>query len=272
MNTLLVRSLTGIFLPLLVAGCNLTPIRILNPGTPVSGTVAIWVSAGQDTYISCGQTSACEEGGRNFGRDRTLAVAGTGIARKVAFVHFELPPLPAGTQILETYLELNHNAQQEDGQTDDVKITVSVPRAPWNAMTLTWNNNQNNPAYSAGYPVCLRSSAWSGSPDITADIRERQSYDVFLSWPHPPAAPPIDKKFASVNDSSRNEDHPGLAPRLLIRAELPPGASINSRTFDSFQPSEDLGSLPQPVLTSLAVASASWPPSWQVAAASGACQ
>ena len=272
MNTMLVRSLSGILLALLLVGCASRPVRILTQGVPVSGTVAIWVSAEQDTYISCGRTSACEEGDLNFGRHSPLAVAGLNLARKLSFVHFELPRLPAGTKILEAYLELNHNAQQEDGRTDDVKIPVSVPRIPWNAKTLTWNNNQNNPAFGGAYHICLRSFAWSGSPNIATDIQGRQKYDAFLSWTYPTSIPPIEKGFASANDASRTENSLGLAPRLLIRAQLPPGVSVNSRTFHTFQPSEDLGKLPQPVLTSMGEATASWPASWNVAATSGACK
>lgn len=272
MNTILVRSLSGIFLLLLITGCASRTPRVLVPGVPISGTVVIWVSADQDTYISCGRTFACEEGGLNFGRHSPLAVAGWDLARKFPFVHFELPPLPAGTEILEAYLELNHNAQREDGQTDDIKIPVSMPGTPWDAMTLTWNNNQSTPSVGGAYNICLRSFAWSGSPNIAADIQGQQEYDAFLRWAYPTATPPIEKGFASANDSSRTEDDLGLAPRLLIRAQLPPGVTINSRTYRTFQPSEDLGRLPQPVLMSIGEASASWPSSWMVAAASGVCQ
>ena len=272
MNTMLARSLSGILLALLMASCTSRPVRVLTPGVPISGTVAIWVSAEQDTYISCGRTSACEEGDLNFGRHSPLAVAGWDLARKLPFVHFELPRLPAGTEILEAYLELNHNAQREDGRTDDLKIPVSMPGAPWNAMTLTWNNNQNTPAAGGAYNICLRSFAWSGSPNIATDIQGRREYDAFLSWPYPTATPPIEKGFASANDVSRTEDNLGLAPRLLIKAQLPPGITINSRTFRTFQPSEDLGRLPQPVLTSMGEATVTWPSSWQVSATSGVCQ
>lgn len=272
MNTMLARSLIGIFPPFLIAGCTLSPVRLLNPGAPISGTVTIWVSAEQDTYISCGRTSACEEGSQNFGRDRTLEVAGRDVARKLTFVHFELPVLPVGTKILEAYLELNHTGQREDGLTDDVKIPVSVSRFPWDAMALTWRNNQDIPMSCGKYNICLRSAAWSGSPNIAADIQESQKYDVILNWTYPTSVPPIEKRFASANDGSRTEDKLGLAPRLLIRAQLPPGTTINSRAFQTFQPSEDLGNLPQPVLTSISEATGSWPASWNVAVTNGACQ
>ena len=113
------NRLCGILLlALLIGGCG--SVRVLTPGSPITGNVAIWVSADQDTYVSCGRTSACEEGNLNFGSHSPLAVAGWDLARKLPFVRFELPPLPPGTEILEAYVELYHNGQREDGRTDDV--------------------------------------------------------------------------------------------------------------------------------------------------------
>ncbi|HET8564007.1 MAG TPA: hypothetical protein VFM35_09065 [Candidatus Binatia bacterium] len=109
-------------------------------------------------------------------------------------------------------------------------------------------------------------------PNIASEIQERQEYDAFLHWLYPTATSPIEKGFASANDTTRTENDLGLAPRLLIKAQLPPGTAITNRVFRTFQPGEDLGRLPQPVLISIAEATASWPPSWQVAATSSLCQ
>jgi hypothetical protein len=262
---------------LATTGCPLPPsippppiIPMTTEDQPISGSIVMWVSADQDTYISCGRTSACEEGNLNFGRHSPLAVAGWDLARKMPFIHFRLPELPTGTKILETYIELYHNGRNEDGRTDDLKIPVARP-APWDAMILTWNNSANTSSTAGAYNICLRSLAWSGSPNIAGDIQGKQEYDVFLSWAYPGSTPPIEKGFASDNDFSRTQNNLGLAPRLLVKAQLPPGTTISSRAVRTFQPSEDLGRLTQPVLMMIAEQTAVWPPAWQVATTSGDC-
>jgi len=187
------------------------------------------------------------------------------------FIHFKLPELPTGTRILEAYLELYHNGRNEDGRTDDLKIPVARPGAPWSAMTLTWNNSVNTSSTGGTYGLCLRSWAWSGSPNIASDIQGQLEYDAFLYWAYPGSTPPIEKGFASDNDNSRSQNNLGLAPRLLIKAQLPPGTTISSRVVSTFLPGEDLGRLSQPVLMMIAEQTAVWPPAWQVAATSGQC-
>lgn len=240
----------------------------LPPGASLTGVVALWISADQDAYISCGRTSSCEEGDLNFGRNSPLAVAAWDLGRKKPYVHFDLSEIPANAEIIEAFVELNHNAQMEDGRTDDLRIPAGRPAAPWNAMTLTWNNSADRTSMAGPNCVRLKSRAWSSTANLAADIRGKTEFDLFLSWNYPSVNPPIEKGFASNNDISRRQNDLGIAPRLLVRAVLPPGSSVLSRSTRNFLSGQDLGRLAQPVLTSIAEPTSStpgsWPASWQV--------
>ena len=249
------------------AGCALLPPP---PGVPLTGVVALWISADQDAYISCGRTASCEEGDLNFGRHSPLAIAAWDLGRKKPYVHFDLSALPANAEIIEAFVELNHNAEREDGRSDDnLKIPAARPAAPWDAMVLTWNNSVDRTSMAGPQCVKLRSRAWSSTANVAADIRGKTEFDLFLSWNYPGGDPrPIEKGLASNNDFSRRQNDLGIAPRLLVRAVLPPGTSVLSRSTRNFLPAQDLGRLGQPVLMSIAEPTTStpgtWPPSWQV--------
>jgi len=255
----------------------LSSCRILNPPSTqseaelISDTVFIWISSDQDTYISCGRTAGCEEGDLNFGRHSPLAVARRILSKKLSFVHFTLPNLPSGSEISEAYLELNHNAQNEDGETDDINIPFTYPSSAWQAMTLSWNNAGSNRSPTSHVShICLRSMDWSGSPNIAGDVQGKSEFDVLLYW-KPSAQPPIEKGLASNNDFSRKQNDLGIAPRLLLRIQLPPGASLMSETSMTFQPNEDLGRLDQPVTMSIAEGGVDWPVAWDVAVKDRVC-
>jgi hypothetical protein len=258
------HTIAYVALPLFLAGC-FNPVRPPD-AAPVAGTVAIWLSAEQDTYISS------HEQDRNFGRNDHLVVAGRLLDTKLPLARFRLPELPPGFELLDAYLELYHTGRNEDGQTDDVQIDITKPKDPWDAMSLTWSQSR---AWSAVPPqpggfahLCVRSQAWSGSQNIANTLAEayrqgRSEYEVYLKWDRP-SPPQIEKGFASNNHGSRRWDDLGLAPRLLIRLQLPPGATLPDQTFRTFAPNQDLGRLPQPVLMSSVEPGDTWPVSWQV--------
>ena len=235
----------------------------------ISGQVFMWISTDQDTYISRGRTS--ENGDNNYGWHSPLVVASWDLANKKTYVHFELPNLPAGTEIIEAYVELNHNAKNEDGKTDDLKIPASRPKQAWDAMTLTWNNSADKPPLASITNICLRSQDWSTTPNIANEIQGKREFDLILYWNWPGAQPAIEKGFASNNDFSRKQNDLGIAPRLLIRAQLPQGVFIPDRQVKTFQPNEDLGKLPQPVLMMTAQSGTNWPTVWEVTSVSNPC-
>ena len=140
---------------------------------------------------------ACEEGDLNFGRHSPLAIAAWDLGRKKPYVHFDLSVIPAGAEIIEAFVELNHNAQNEDGRSDDLKIPAGRPGAAWNAMTLTWNNSADRGATGGSHCVKLKSRAWSSTGNLAADIQGQREFDLFLTWNYPAVTPPIEKGFAS---------------------------------------------------------------------------
>lgn len=207
----------------------------------------------------------------NFGRHSPLAVAAWELARKTTFVHFTLPEFPAGTEIMEAYIELNHNATQEDGRTDNLNLPVGRPMELWTPMTRTWNSSTDKGTMSAGYHVCLKSNAWSPTRNIATQIRGKREYDLTVYWTWPSTQPPIEKGFASLNDINRTTTSLGISPRLLIRVQLPPETTMWSNSVRTFQPGEDLGRLSQPVLMMLAESGSAWPASWNVAGPTANC-
>ena len=252
----------------------LTPVQ---GGTPVTCTatssciVALWIAADRDTFISSDQQNT------SFGCERFLTVAGSNPPTKRVYVHFLLPTLPAGKEILDAKIELYHSGEREDGKTDDLNIPFGGVVFNWIPYNLTWNNEPNPPTAQV-MMIHLRSKDWSGSRASDA----RQIIDLLgnaLATPgattngfvldYPNNSPSIEKGFVSDNDPGRTATNLYLAPRLLLKVRLPPGTSTNNITLPSTLPmGTDLYFRNSPTILMLrhepAPAGSLWPTAWNV--------
>lgn len=262
---------------LLSLGCeSLLSPQSETPQPAVSGTVYLWVAADKDAYVSCGfpgSGGVCPEENLNYGAHGELVVSRSTLGIKIAYVHFLLPHLPEGTRILESYLELYHPGQQEDGQTDDVRIPVVNATAPWHPATLTYANQPNIFGASGEFDIRLRSRAWSGSRDITDIVtphfNNRSRFYGFAFWWPFGKNPPIEKSFYSNNDSRRTASDLGLSPRLLVKIELPAGKSTDDIVLPPLSADNDLPFNGQEVLMLRFASGSNWPAGWNVAIRSG---
>lgn len=233
-----------------------------------SGTVYLWVSADKDALVSCGPASSnCSEQNLNYGTYGFLAVANNGVGLKKSYVHFTPPTFPAGTEILEAYVELFHGGQNEDGQTDDVLIPVAHALAAWDPNTLTWANQPNTQLVGEFTTVNLTSQDWSGTPDVAPLVQDwhdqpATNYGLVLYWNQQSLG--IEKGFSSNNHTSRTQTELGQAPRLLIKIQLPDGTTTDDMTLGFLPPDHDLGNLPQPLTTVRFQSGDDWPAEWGV--------
>ncbi len=235
----------------------------------VSGTVYLWVGASKDALVSCGGVG-CPEANNNYGLMGFLTVAGWLRATKGAYVYFDMPLLPPGSVVEEAYFEMYHGGKNEDGKTDNVQIPVSRAAAPWSPRTITFANQPNKTAGLGETYLNLNSQDWSGTPNIMGIIRAwmanpATNFGFVASW-SPGKSPFIEKGFYSINDRSRTLTDMGLAPRLLLKVQLPDGYDSSSIFMPAFLPvGHDLPTRPgQGVTTMRSAGGPSWPDSWDV--------
>ena len=241
------------------------------PSEPVSGTVYIWIGAGKDAHVSCGRPAGgCPEGNTNYGLMGSLSVAGWELAIKSAYVYFDMPQLPDGTEIQEAYFEMYHGGAREDGKTDDVLIPVARVGSTWDPRTITYNNQPNKTPGARETAINLNSQDWSGTPNIVGIVNDwmanpQSNHGLVTSW-SPLQAPYIEKGFYSINHPSRTLDDMGLAPRLLLKVQLPPGTDSNDIFLPAFLPvGHDLPTQPGQAITMMRTAGgAEWPADWNV--------
>lgn len=181
--------------------------------------------------------------------------------------------MPLGGTIVSAHIELFHEGQNEDGQTDNLHIPFGPPPPPpWVATTLTWANSPITQAFGGPNCIKLLSAAWSASNDVTNQLVPGTFYEMYVNWPantplpteKPYVSPGIEKGFASNNHPSRTATNLGIGPRLLMLVRVFFWAQLAPSVTRSFPPTHDLGRLTQPVLMETSTPSTTWPASWNV--------
>ncbi len=271
------KSIVAVMMAQLLCGqgCPAPPPGGNGGGTAVSGSgagvVYMWLAADRDTYIWTGDFGIQDA---NWGDSDTLVVAFTQDGRTVkrSYINFSLPEFPAGTEVLEAYLNVYHTGANEDGQTDDVMIPVQRANPTWNPLTLT---PDNEPIFGAGgeFGIDLRSQDWSGSENIAFLVQQimadPDNFDGFVMHWQPFSGLQIEKGFASNNHRSRTATSMGLAPRLLVKFRLPDGFDTGDVVLPAGLPTDtDLGFAGVPVtVAQFAGGTDTWPSNWDVAIA-----
>ena len=252
------------------------------PVQPAGETVYLWVAAWQDAYVSCDFVIDCGDSGFNHGGDFTLVTAFNDNGIKNTYVQFELPTLPAGTQVHEAYLELYHDAMNEDGRTDDVSIPGVAVRGPWDSQTITYDNQPVMRPVSQEFSLRLNSLDWSGTGDISGIVQGHfddpsSNHGFALYWDFN-GIPPIEKGFNSKNNFRRplTSSAPLMpanggmtyGPRLLVRLTLPDGYTAADLVPPPMNPDDRFfnnGTFPDPP-TMITATGTAWPVDWDVKA------
>src|SRR5690606_11574332 len=99
----------------------------------------LWLAADRDAVVRCSDVG-CPDGDNNYGLEGSLAASNEHRDAKASYVHFHLPQVPEGTEVVEAYIELFHAGTREDGQPDDQCLPMAPAAAPWRWDTITWNN------------------------------------------------------------------------------------------------------------------------------------
>jgi len=233
-------------------------------GTGGSGIIYLWIGVDKDTYVHM------EDSDRNYGDMASLVVADWESTHKRTYVHFLLPILPDGTEILEAYLELFHSGANEDGKTDDIDIGVQRASGTWSPLTLTWDNEPT--FYRAPeFMIDLESQAWSGSDDISSIVTGMfddpdSDYGFVVSWSMNPTGLGIEKGFYSNNHIYRKADDLWLSPRLLVKIQLPSGKTTSDISLPALPTDNDIDFPAGTNILMLNFSSAAdWPDDWDVA-------
>jgi hypothetical protein len=234
-----------------------------------SEDVFLWIGADRDASVRCSGGHGCDDGANNFGVDGDLRVSNQTAQLHASYVHFHLPVLPPGAEIVEAYLELYHGATRGDGTSDDQCLPVAPAVAPWRYDEITWDNQPNHVGIGLGNPfvIALRSDAWSGTGNIAEYVQTMfdspdaaHGFAIFA-----PQGPMIDKGFYSNNSPFRAVDDLGLAPRLLVRARMPDLSRDEDFVVPELPLHNDLPFDGENVLMARLAIGESWRPTWNVA-------
>ncbi|MGD2110866.1 MAG: hypothetical protein PVI86_15920 [Phycisphaerae bacterium] len=269
-----------------VAGC---PIVLLNccQNVPTSGDISgtgsgfifVWLAAVKDTYYMPLLTDPPTPAGADHGCDIDLRVGyqlvGPNDEALRTYVDFLFPEFPPGSEVREAYLNLYHPSNMGDG-TPDNNMCIPGTNATdhWDPCVDT------EPPFTNGHALAirLRSQAWSGSADIYDKVQDildgTTSFDGWVLYWNESYR---NKDFWSNNHPSRTRNSLGFAPRLLLRVELPPGATAADIVFPPLPSDNDLGDVSRRPLLPAATGSvlmmlvedaadrlSPWPTSWDV--------
>jgi hypothetical protein len=241
-------------------GSTVTP----NPN-PQKYITYFWLAADKDAYVTTIQDYA--HGGLFWDNVGTGTVNGT----QRTYVHFMMPVLPAGAEILEAHINLYEDSLQWPGTHG---FDIGLALADWNPEAVTWTN-QPNPAGSIGnggtFGAFTTINVWKGSTDIAGYVQQQlddpstnfgfvfQSEDIYSDTV---------RSFSSVNHLSRTSTDMGQAPRLLIKVETDTLLQTSNVTTASLASNNELSPrLPGDVLVLLmrSGTDAGWPSDWNVA-------
>jgi hypothetical protein len=233
-------------------GCmlNQNPLSPVSPND-ASGTVYMWIAPYTDTKISS------ENPDMNYKNSADLTagradIPGNVSNYQVSYIKYLMPFLPDSTQILESYFEVYHSGQTEDGTTDDVYLNLSEVGVKWNADSVTWNHGPDGGKFTPGanpMKIKLHSQDWSGTTDITPLVKrliadtasntefrltigdQRNFFKSFYS---------NNDYHGNGNDAHRSDSTLGLAPRILIKIVLPAGKTTKDIYYPALPPDTDI--------------------------------
>lgn len=264
---------------LLAFRCPPPPPQDLNPiidGSAESGYACLWFAADKDATIVCtGGPPGCYDGDVNLGLNFSLEVAALPDTNgsKRSYVHFYMPILPDGTEIIGAWLNFYENSRYNPG---NMPIPVVPVVDDWNPRTIT-ANNQPNAWGPQGYGLQIGQfttyNVWRYGGDVTNEVityfnDPNSNYGFMLN---DQAILGMFRTFTSLNNPSRTLTDPDNSPRLLLRvySEVP----LNSTTITMPPLPDDtdlnefltsnLANWPDIVMVKIAPGQ-NWPADWEV--------
>lgn len=213
-----------LFTCLLLSACEL--IEIAAP----DGSVYFWITTDADTYVECSFAGGgCNGADFDHSGYDFVTVANSALSIKRSYVNFPKITFPAGTVIEEAYFEMYHSGKNEDGKSDEIQLDVNRVYTPWNAGSISYTNQPIQPGNGGAFQMKLKSQDWSGTSNIATLMQEAipanqfEGFLVSLQSPNPG----YEKGFYSGNHRSRTLSDLGLAPRLLMKVNLPDGSDAS---------------------------------------------
>ena len=261
------RALVALLVCGLLQAC-CTPAVV---GSAPPGSAVLWIAADMDTTVQSEPSQNLNFGGLPYLNVSRSVVSV--LTNERSYVHFTLPRLPPGTQVLEAYVNLYENSRIDPGTE---QIPFAWANGAWDPLASTWAN-QPNPPGAAGEIASIGPfrdvNQWRGHPVSIHDEVQRalsgtQANNGFVFHMNSPFA--SRRSFAA--DITRTSSTLGTAPRLLLRVanELQPFNAGTVTMPMQLPQAQDIctarGPLPLGSTTMVLIApGAAWPPAWAVA-------
>jgi hypothetical protein len=268
------KILSLIFLVILslnfISCAGITPQPLPDPNPPVNNgkyTAYFWLTAIQDAHITSQIPDMKNSGGFSL-----VSAHGAPNGEQRIYLQFFMPQLPAGTVVKEAYFNVWEDSQT--GQPGFSGINLATAQGPWDASTLTWNN-QSNPvgptSVGTGLGTYTTLNIWKGTGNISNIVQQKlDNPSTDYGWLlDNSAASAYTRSFRSMNaPQARTATTLGTAPRLLIKVESPSPINTSSIGTSITGPTElgtTFGFGTNILVYQVASGSNGWPASWDVA-------
>jgi hypothetical protein len=189
------------------------------PSPSDSGTYLFWLAATKDAHVSSSIPEANYDGMFSL-----VCSHGDPNKEQRFYIKFFMPQLPAGTEVLEAYINIYEDSQT--GQAGTVTIPVGEAIADWDPYQITWNM-QPNPigAFSTAAKEIqsyVNYNMWRTSGDVK-EIAQKHLDDPAsnFGWLFNNQSPTaFTRSFKSMNAlDARTQTELQLGPRLLLKVK-----------------------------------------------------
>ncbi|MCK4720081.1 DNRLRE domain-containing protein [bacterium] len=258
----------AVILAIMSSGCtgNIPTVPVPNPNPPPPPqkfTTYFWCAADKDAYVN--STQDWPHGGLfwdNVG-------AGMPNGQQRTYMHFYMPILPSGAEIVEAYINVYEDSRQYPGTGS---IPIGLANEDWDPGTIIWSIQPNPPgAGSIGASISPFNDVnmWRGSGNVKNTVQQHiDNPTLNFGWVlFESSYYNTVRSFSSVNHLSRTSTDMGQAPRLLLKVETDTQLNLNSVMGANLTPDNELSPrLPGTVLVlEMWSGNTGWPADWEVA-------
>jgi hypothetical protein len=226
-----------------------------------------WLAASKDAHVSSSQPDYNYDGMFSL-----ISSHGDPNKEQRFYIKFFMPQLPAGTEVLEAYINIYEDSQT--GQAGTVTIAVDEAVAEWDPYAITWNN-QPNPiglSGSAGGQIqaYVTNNMWRKTADIKGIAQKHlDDPDSNFGWLfNNSSSIPFTRSFKSMNAlDARTQTELQLGPRLLmkVKSSTPLDANNIGTTITGSTELGNMYGFGTDIMVYLIQSGEEWPVEWEVA-------
>ncbi len=267
MNTIKrINPILGFVFIIILSGCCQLSNTCGDDGVDVSTSpnyYYVWLTTSQDAYVDDRNPDA------PFNTFSLNINHGLPNGEHRTYLQFFIPQFPEGTEVLEAYINVFEDSQQNNGTQS---ISVREASEGWNSSTITWNNQPTPPGmgiYVSSIKAFEGVNKWRGSDNIKLKAKQfienpSSHYGFILDNVGPYN---LTRSFTSMNSPrGRTETKLDQCPRFLLKlkSDVPLTPQSIGTTVTGSNEFDDLYGTGTEFLVYKIETGDNWPPSWEI--------